>query len=62
MSGKVKILKNPEEIVALAAPVEKIEEELEKPIEENIEDVAQVEKKEKDVVTEEEAAPTAAKK
>ena len=57
VSGKVELLKNPEEIVALATPVEKVEEELAKEIEEKVEDVTQVEKKEKDVVTEEEAAP-----
>jgi len=55
---KVKILKSPDEIVALAVPVQQVEEELATPIEEKVEDVAQVEKKEKDVVTEEEAAPT----
>jgi len=54
---KVQLLKNPDEIVALAAPVQKVEEELEKPIEEKVEDVAKVEKEKKDVVTEEEAAP-----
>jgi len=51
----VKALKNPEEIVALVAEAQKIEEELEKPIEEKVEDVATVEKEKKDVVTEEEA-------
>lgn len=58
---KVEILKDPNEIVALAAPLEKVEEELEKPIEEKVEDVAQVEKEKKDVVSEEEAAPEARK-
>jgi len=51
----VKILKNPSEIVALAVPAQKVEEELEKPIEEKVEEVEQVEKEKKDVVTEEEA-------
>lgn len=51
----VKTLKNPEEIVALAVEAQKVEEELEKPIEEKVEDVAKVEKEKKDVVTEEEA-------
>lgn len=51
----VKAIKNSEEIVALVAAAQKIEEELEKPIEEKVEDVAQVEKEKKDVVTEEEA-------
>lgn len=49
----VKILKNPEEIVALATPPEKIEEELEKPIEEKVEEVGKVEKKKEEEVTEE---------
>ena len=41
----VKILKDPREIVAFAAPPEKVEEELEKPIEEKVEEVEKVEKK-----------------
>lgn len=40
----VKILKEPEEIVANVLPPEKIEEELEKPIEENVEGVEKIEK------------------
>lgn len=60
-AGNVKLLKNPDEIVALVTPLEKIEEELEKPIEEKVEDVAQVEKEKKDEVSEEEAAPEAKK-
>jgi large subunit ribosomal protein L25 len=55
VSDKVQLMKNPEEIVALATPAEKVEEELAKVIEEKVEDVAQVEKKEKDVVTEEQS-------
>jgi len=55
VSDKVQLMKNPEEIVALVTPVEKVEEELAKEIEEKVEDVAQVEKKEKDVVTEEQS-------
>lgn len=58
---KVQLLKNPEEIVALATPVQKVEEELEKPIEEKVEEVGKVEKAKKDVVTEEEAAPSSKK-
>jgi large subunit ribosomal protein L25 len=58
---KVELLKSAEDIVALAMPVQKVEEELEKPIEEKVEEVGKVEKKEKDVVTEEEAAPSAKK-
>lgn len=51
----VKILKDAEEIVAMVVPVEKVEEELEKPIEEKVEEVEKVEKpeKEKEVVEEE---------
>ena len=41
----VKILKDPEEIVALIASPEKVEEELEKPIEEKVEEVEKVEEK-----------------
>jgi large subunit ribosomal protein L25 len=52
---KVELLKNAEEIVALVTPVEDVDSELAKSIEEKVEDVAQVEKKEKDVVTEAES-------
>jgi large subunit ribosomal protein L25 len=51
----VKALKNPEEIVALAVPVEKIEEELEKPIEEKVDDVVKIEKEKKEEAEGEEA-------
>jgi large subunit ribosomal protein L25 len=61
VGAKVELLKNAEEIVALAMPVQKVDEELEKPIEENVEEVGKVEKEKKDVVTEEEAAPSAKK-
>lgn len=44
----VKVLKEPEEIVALVIPPEKVEEELEKPIEEKVEKVEKVEEKEKE--------------
>ena len=44
----VKSLKDPEEIVALVVPVEKVEEELEKPIEEKVEEVEKVEKEKKE--------------
>lgn len=40
----VKLLKEPEEIVAYVAQPEKVEEELEKPIEEEVEEVEEVEK------------------
>jgi large subunit ribosomal protein L25 len=42
---EVKILKEPEEIVALVTPPEKVEEELEKPVEEKVEEVEKVEEK-----------------
>ncbi len=61
INDKIELLKNPDEIVALAMTVEKQEEELEGPIEENVEDVAKVQKAKKDVVTEEESAPSAKK-
>lgn len=44
----VKALKNPDEIVALVVPAEKIEEELEKPIEEKVDEVLKVEKEKKE--------------
>lgn len=44
----VKILKDPEEIVASVSPLEKVEEELVKPIEEKVEEVEKVEKVEKE--------------
>lgn len=49
----VKILKEPEEIVALVSPPEKIEEELEKPIEEKVEEVEKVEEKKEEEEAEE---------
>jgi large subunit ribosomal protein L25 len=58
VGDKVELLKNADEIVALAMPVQKVDEELEKPIEEKVDEVGKVEKEKKDVVTEEEAAPT----
>ena len=50
----VKILKDPEEIVAKVAPPEKVEEELAKPIEEKVEEVEKVEKEKKEEVKVEE--------
>jgi len=41
----VKVLKDPEEIVASVSPPKKVEEELEKPIEEKVEEVEKVEEK-----------------
>ena len=61
VAGKVELLKNPEEIVALAAEAQKIDEELEKPIEEDVDSVAKVEKEKKEEVSEEEAAPSGKK-
>lgn len=54
----VELLKNPEEIVALVMAAQKIDEELEKPIEEDVENVAKLEKAKKDEVSEEEASPS----
>ena len=48
----VSVSKNPEDIVAMVAAPEKVEEELEKPIEEDVEKVESAEKKEE--VSEEE--------
>lgn len=42
----VKIMRNPEEIIAQVVPLEKVEEELEKPIEEKVEEVEKVKEKE----------------
>ncbi len=44
----VKVLKDPEEIVAHVTPLEKVEEELQKPIEEKVEEVEKVEKEKKE--------------
>lgn len=49
----VKISGDLERIVAVVVPPTKVEEELEKPIEEKVEDVEKVEKKQKDVVGDE---------
>ncbi len=54
-TGKVELLKEAEEIVALVAPAADVEAELAEAIEERVDDVAQVEKREKDVVTEEQS-------
>lgn len=45
ISKEVKILKEPKEVVAAVSPPEKVEEELEKPIEEKVEEVEKVEEK-----------------
>lgn len=48
VSEKIKILKEKKEIVASVSPPEKIEEELEKPIEEKVEEVGKVKEEEKE--------------
>lgn len=56
VGDKVKIVKKPEEIVALVSPPTKVEEELEKPVEEKVEEVERVKEKkeeEKEEVAEE---------
>jgi len=45
ISKEVKILKEPKEVVVAVSPPEKVEEELEKPIEEKVEEVEKVEEK-----------------
>jgi len=47
LSEGVKILRSPEEIIAHVAQPEKVEEELQKPIEEKVEEVEKVEKEKK---------------
>ena len=54
VSKDVKILGKPGEIVASVAPPEKVEEELEKPLEEKVEEVEKVEEKKEEKVVEEE--------
>jgi len=46
LPGKVEVQKDPEEIIASVVPPRKVEEELEKPIEEKVEEVEKVEEKE----------------
>jgi len=53
----VKILKEPEEIVANVSPPERIEEEIEKPIEEKVEEVEKVEEKKEEEKEEAKAKP-----
>jgi len=52
-----KILKEPEEVVALASRPEKIEEELAKPVEEKVEEVEKVEEKKEGKEAEESEEP-----
>ena len=47
VSDKVEILKDPEEVIALVTPIKDIEEDLEQPIEEDVESVEKVEKEKK---------------
>jgi len=58
VSKEVKILKGPEEVVAQVSPPEKVEEELEKPIEEKVEEVGKVEEKKEEKEKEEEESKT----
>ena len=44
----VEIVRNPQEIVAQVRPLEKVEEELQKPIEEKVEEVEKIEKEKKE--------------
>lgn len=53
VAEEVKILRDPGEIVAQVTPPEKVEEELEKPIEEKVEEVEKVEKEKKEEAVEE---------
>ncbi|MFH1462471.1 MAG: 50S ribosomal protein L25 [bacterium] len=55
VSKEVKILKEPEEVIALVLPPEKIEEELEKPVEEKVEEVEKAEEKKEKKEEEEES-------
>ena len=48
LPGGVEIIKEPKEIVASVVPPTKVEEELEKPIEEKVEEVEKVEKEDKE--------------
>jgi large subunit ribosomal protein L25 len=58
----VSVLKKPDEIVALAAAPEKVEEELEKPVEEDVSKVEKIEKEKKAEEIIEEPAPASEKK
>ncbi|MFH1575326.1 MAG: 50S ribosomal protein L25 [Candidatus Nealsonbacteria bacterium] len=53
----VKILRNPEEIIARVAQPEKVEEELQKPIEEKVEEVEKIEKEKKEKAEETKEEP-----
>jgi large subunit ribosomal protein L25 len=65
LPSDVKVSRGQDEVVALVVPAEKVEEELEKPIEEKVEDVEKVEKEKKvkeEVVEEAKPAAPAEKK
>ena len=62
LQGGVKILKGQDDIVAFVASPEKVEEELQKPIEEEVEEVKKVEKPKKEEVIEKAKEPTSAAK
>jgi len=49
----VEVLRNPGDIIAQVTPLEKVEEELEKPIEEKVEEVEKVEEEKKEKIVEE---------
>jgi len=53
---KVKVQREPDEIVAVVTPLEKVEEELEKPVEEKVEEVEKVEEEKEEEEGEEEKA------
>jgi len=57
LGAKIEILNDPDEIVAQVVPPERVEEELQKPVEEKVEEVERIEKqkKEKEEVSEEDA-------
>jgi len=58
----VKILRDPEEVIAHVAQPEKVEEELQKPIEEKVEEVEKIEKEKKEKGEEEVKEPAAGEK
>ncbi len=51
INEKIEILKDPKEVVASVSPPAKVEEELEKPVEEKVEEVEKVEKKKEEPVS-----------
>lgn len=59
---EVRILKEPEEMVAFVAEPEKVEEELEKPVEEKVEEVEKVGEKKKEIEKPEEVKETSPQK